>query len=236
MKCPKCGYNSFEFLDACKKCGAELGSFKKTHRISMVLRPVVAVPTERPLQEASPAAVQAPVQQEDLHASFDLGFPDSPPQDEVNDEEATGFTFSDVPVPPAQDSTLTASEVMEDDFSFGEPEEEESKPSSWDIQFDETGSGLDQYERILAPENLDTDNDQPGESVLKEAEDLGSFGTSNFDFAPESSQEDIFAQENEPELPTSAEKKPKPNLEDFDKEFEKIFADEDPAESGEKSS
>src|SRR5574341_1899815 len=25
MKCPKCGFNSFEYLDACKKCGSALG-------------------------------------------------------------------------------------------------------------------------------------------------------------------------------------------------------------------
>src|SRR3970282_1132354 len=25
MKCPKCGFNSFEYLDACKKCGNTLG-------------------------------------------------------------------------------------------------------------------------------------------------------------------------------------------------------------------
>lgn len=29
MKCPKCGYNSFEFLDNCKKCGQGLGEHKQ---------------------------------------------------------------------------------------------------------------------------------------------------------------------------------------------------------------
>lgn len=33
MKCPKCGFHSFEFLDQCKKCGLELGEHKKKYNI-----------------------------------------------------------------------------------------------------------------------------------------------------------------------------------------------------------
>ena len=57
MKCPKCGYNSFEFLNACKKCGTELSSFKKSHRINSVLRPAAAVSAEIPQQSPPVAAV-----------------------------------------------------------------------------------------------------------------------------------------------------------------------------------
>ncbi len=31
MKCPKCGYVSFEYLDECKKCGKSLEAFKSEH-------------------------------------------------------------------------------------------------------------------------------------------------------------------------------------------------------------
>ena len=31
MKCPKCGYNSFEFHDVCKKCAHDLTSYKDIH-------------------------------------------------------------------------------------------------------------------------------------------------------------------------------------------------------------
>jgi hypothetical protein len=154
----------------------------------------------------------------------------------VKDEKFTGFTFSDEPAPPAQDSTPAAGEASVDDFTFGEPAEDESKSSSWDIQFDESGSGMDEYERTLDQEHIVSSNDQLEENALTEDEDLGSFGTSDFAFAPDSSREDIFGMENEPEFPKPAEKKPQPNLEDFDKEFEMIFADEDPADSGEKTS
>ncbi|MBI4377860.1 MAG: hypothetical protein HY578_02055 [Nitrospinae bacterium] len=30
MKCPKCGYVSFEYLDQCKKCGRDLSQFKSS--------------------------------------------------------------------------------------------------------------------------------------------------------------------------------------------------------------
>ncbi|MBI5657278.1 MAG: hypothetical protein HZC44_10890 [Geobacter sp.] len=40
MKCPKCGYNSFEYLNTCRKCGIDLAGFKNT----LGLRPVILPP------------------------------------------------------------------------------------------------------------------------------------------------------------------------------------------------
>ncbi|MDD2900055.1 MAG: hypothetical protein PHI31_15235 [Desulfuromonadaceae bacterium] len=39
MKCPKCGFNSFEYYDSCKKCSSDLSGFKKTYVISSVVLP-----------------------------------------------------------------------------------------------------------------------------------------------------------------------------------------------------
>jgi hypothetical protein len=39
MKCPKCGYNSFEFLDSCKKCNNDLTAFKEAHAIRAIILP-----------------------------------------------------------------------------------------------------------------------------------------------------------------------------------------------------
>jgi len=235
MKCPKCGYNSFEFLNACKKCGADLSSFKKTHRISAVLCPAVAGAAEAPLQTIPLVAESAPDQQENIPASFDLGVPDSPRND-AKDGEFTGFSFSDEPPAPAQDSTPAFDAAGDDDFSFGDPAEDESKSTSWDLQFDETGSGMDDYENFLAPENIDSSKNQREDTILEGTEDSSSFGTSNFDFASGPEQEDVFGMENEPVLPTAAEKKAPPSLADFDKEFELIFADDTPDEAEEKTS
>jgi len=235
MKCPKCGYNSFEFLNACKKCGVDLSSFKKTHRISAVLCPAVAGAAAAPLQTIPLVAEPAPDQQENLPASFDLGFPDAP-QHDAKDGEFTGFSFSDEPPSPAQDRTPAFDAAGDDDFSFADPAEDESKSTSWDLQFNETGSGMEDYENFLAPESIDSSKDQGEDTTLKGTEDSGSFGTSNFDFASGTAQDDIFGMENEPVLPASAEKKAQPSLADFDKEFELIFADDTPDESEEKTS
>jgi len=45
MKCPKCGYNSFDHLDSCKKCGKNLVSFKQQYGIKSVLFPGQMKPT-----------------------------------------------------------------------------------------------------------------------------------------------------------------------------------------------
>ena len=39
MRCPKCGYNSFDHLDSCKKCGKDLVEFKQKFGIKSVLFP-----------------------------------------------------------------------------------------------------------------------------------------------------------------------------------------------------
>lgn len=39
MKCPKCGYTSFESYDACKKCAADLVEFKQTHGLAPLVLP-----------------------------------------------------------------------------------------------------------------------------------------------------------------------------------------------------
>lgn len=39
MKCPKCGYTSFESYDACQKCSADLVVFKQTHGLTPLVLP-----------------------------------------------------------------------------------------------------------------------------------------------------------------------------------------------------
>jgi hypothetical protein len=42
MKCPKCGYNSFEIHDTCKKCANDLTGYKNTHGLRSVVLPLEA--------------------------------------------------------------------------------------------------------------------------------------------------------------------------------------------------
>ena len=39
MKCPKCGYNSFEYYDICQKCSGSLSGFKQAQGISALVLP-----------------------------------------------------------------------------------------------------------------------------------------------------------------------------------------------------
>ena len=39
MKCPKCGYNSFEYHDACKKCANDLSGYKVTYGLKEIVLP-----------------------------------------------------------------------------------------------------------------------------------------------------------------------------------------------------
>lgn len=39
MKCPKCGYTSFESYDSCKRCSADLTEFKLSHGLTAVVFP-----------------------------------------------------------------------------------------------------------------------------------------------------------------------------------------------------
>ncbi len=39
MKCPKCGYTSFESYDSCRRCSADLVEFKQTHGLAALVLP-----------------------------------------------------------------------------------------------------------------------------------------------------------------------------------------------------
>lgn len=57
MKCPKCGYNSFEFLDNCKKCSSDLVAFKESLGIRPVILPFMAKAAEAPAGFTTSSAV-----------------------------------------------------------------------------------------------------------------------------------------------------------------------------------
>jgi len=90
MKCPKCGYNSFESHDTCKKCANDLTSYKDIHGIKSIVLPheTRTIMAEKlvadKMQETPVAVVDAPV---DMF-SFDI------PEDETT-AETTSFIKDD---------------------------------------------------------------------------------------------------------------------------------------------
>lgn len=102
MKCPKCGYNSFETYDACQKCGSDLVAFKQSLGIRPILYPPGFVPEREelfagPSEQASPETASAeviswdipeerPESSEEPFTGFDLDFGDA-------DSPSEGFRF-----------------------------------------------------------------------------------------------------------------------------------------------
>lgn len=64
MKCPKCGYNSFEHLASCKKCKADLSETKQRLGISPVTLPAFLAPAMEPSEH--PTAPEATEPADDM--------------------------------------------------------------------------------------------------------------------------------------------------------------------------
>lgn len=102
MKCPKCGYNSFEFLDSCKKCNSDLRSYKESRGI----KPLI-------LASASATAVESEEVTEltEVVQAHDVSSPESD-------------TFRwDAPEEPAAAASAVAAPSFDLDFGAAESED-----------------------------------------------------------------------------------------------------------------
>lgn len=106
MKCPKCGYNSFEYYDICKKCSADQSAYKKTYSINSLVLPLEAKEKRATEYKTADSALDLPDAVTDSHEdifSFDLPeeLPETPPQhkrDPFNfDEPAPNIGSGDSP-------------------------------------------------------------------------------------------------------------------------------------------
>lgn len=95
MKCPKCGYNSFENNDACPKCLADLTGFKGTFGLSPLIFPGQIRST---MAEAMMTGLLS-VEQSDVHT-----------QETAHDDMFAFDIASDTP----------AASLSKDPFDFGE--------------------------------------------------------------------------------------------------------------------
>lgn len=102
MKCPKCGYNSFEIHDTCKKCANDLTSYKDIHGLKPIVLPLETrtIMAEKLMadraQDEPIAAVDAPA---DMF-SFDI--PDNEPAAAAGSfPKDDPFNFGDEPSAPS---------------------------------------------------------------------------------------------------------------------------------------
>ena len=97
MKCPKCGFNSFEYYDNCNKCSADLTGYKLTYSISSLVLPKEV--------KATLAA--------ELRSDKNSADEEMPAAPEVHDDI---FSF-DLP----EDTALLSGQPAEDPFNINEP-------------------------------------------------------------------------------------------------------------------
>lgn len=251
MKCPKCGFNSFEFLDSCKKCGAEFGSFKQTHGISAVILRSGAVSAEASVPdsvpEPAPAVTTATVEEntgfswsaaEETLATesgskqdevFDFSFSEPAEAEPANDSMFNEFSFEEQPEPAMPEQTPGIGEGFRDEFSFDEPSQEIPAAGTADSTMTEaSGYGED----LLDPLNLSAEADKEGENAV-----MNEFDFSSLDDVPPqeaasagAAEDEIFSFEETPAPEKPQENKPAADLDDFDKEFKEIFSFEETKE------
>ena len=79
MKCPKCGYNSFEFHDTCKKCSSDLTGFKGTHGLQAIILPLEARTAMAKTLLAAAAAEQGEKAVAETSDMFSFDLPEEEP-------------------------------------------------------------------------------------------------------------------------------------------------------------
>ena len=108
MKCPKCGFNSFEFYDSCKKCSGDLTGYKQTYSVTSIVLPQEAKERLAALSrsaESVPDQIDNTAVTHDDIFSFDLS-DDSPATAKGNDNP---FGF-DEPLSSGKQSSSSGSE------------------------------------------------------------------------------------------------------------------------------
>ncbi|ORJ61273.1 RDD family protein [Geothermobacter hydrogeniphilus] len=187
MKCPKCGFTSFDFLDNCKKCGQDLQSHKQKFGLRSLIFPTVGK-SEAPETTAGPEGSEATTATADTDFGFDFmseeptvaetsaplepadiaeepAADEPPPQPEPvaaeNDEALDDFSFDETEV-----ATAPEDEGIElaDDFDFAATETEEDAALDTAETIDENdefafAAAEDSIE--IADEGDDPDTDEP---------------------------------------------------------------------------
>ena len=131
MKCPKCGYNSFESIDICAKCSHDLTAHKSTFGLQPVvlqkevrLAMASALAAQEPEPEAAPELVEQ--QQPDDIFSFDL------PDDEQTQTPEQTTTIMET-ASTLQPETITDGDILKAFSLSDEPAESTSTMETQDV-------------------------------------------------------------------------------------------------------
>ncbi len=115
MKCPKCGFNSFEYYDMCKKCSADLIGYKQTYSITALVLPLEAKEKLAAESQSAESVTDQTIENVETHDdifSFDL--PDDAPSPSIQSTDDP-FNF-DAPLPEVK-QPVVASPSEDDVFA-----------------------------------------------------------------------------------------------------------------------
>lgn len=201
MRCPKCGYNSFDHLNSCKKCGKDLVEFKQKFGVRSVLFPGQMRPGS--------AAVEA---------EFESGVVDVAVAAATASVAATAVSSVDeVTIEPSAAQTSKA-----DDFGFdfmGDSEEDDDL--SFDELFEDAPADEDVEDALEAPEEDSSPVDEADEfsfDLPEEEDDAAAVADldDDFGFNPDDTAEDtVEASEFAEDLDSDEFELPPAKDEDF---------------------
>jgi len=197
MKCPKCGYNSFEFNDACKKCANDLTGYKSTYGIKPIIIP----------QEARSTMAQA-LMAETMVAEH--------PADAV-DSGADMFSFD---LPDDATTATAGTAASSDPFNFDDEPASNQSQGFGDFSFDEEAPPAQAKAEEDAFADLlesTSQNDNPFAEAVSTTPDATPAAASGGDFDLEN-----FSWDDTPATPAAegATKKP-------EDDFDSLFGDMD---------
>ncbi len=185
MKCPKCGYNSFDHLESCKKCGKELTEFRSRFNLRSLIFPAKSAPAVPVLAEplakepASESAGPAPGESVDFGYDFmDDESPDTASSEqhgqagdaafggfeELSGTAETAITrnenpFAEIDEDVSFDNEDAVTEEEPDIFSFEDPKAGPEDPDRFSFDGDLEKSSADGAEKS---EEFDLDwDDEP---------------------------------------------------------------------------
>lgn len=184
MRCPKCGYTSFDHLESCKKCGKDLVEFKERFGITSVLFPGQLISANVEGEDYSTDVADAAVM------------------------AATATTSSVVAESAVSDTTSKPSE--NDDFGFdfmGDSAEDDDL--SFDELFEEAPEDEDIEETIEGPKDQAAEEAEDFSFDLPEedAELDSDFGfdpadeEDGFSFADDEPEDEVQGSEEDPKSP-----------------------------------
>jgi uncharacterized RDD family membrane protein YckC len=132
MKCPKCGFTSFDFLESCKKCGADLQDHKSRFGLRSLLFPGFkdTEPVPSLLDEAGEDFADDVVSSESSDFGFDFMTDDEPATTETLELDDDSLLDEDATFEFEEDSFTEELEIDEPDELWDADAVSESEPQA----------------------------------------------------------------------------------------------------------